>query len=70
MLEQGIEETFLIKSLGLFFVVLVMLLFIILIYFLLKLCNCCTKVRKYLQSKIFYSGPLRYVIVGYIRILN
>ena len=58
------------KSLGVFAISVIIILLVILIYLLIKRCSCCEKIRKLLSKKLFFSGPLRYVIVGYVKLLN
>ena len=59
------------RNLGIFAVSIAILLIILLIYILIKKCGgFCTKVRNMIYKKLFYSGPIRYVIVGYLKLLN
>lgn len=75
LLKQGIEDSSLMKSLGVFAVSIALILCILLVYLLIKKCGTCCrnmfgKLRVIIGKKIFYSGPLRYVIVGYIKLFN
>ena len=63
------------KTLGIFFIGVLLLSLGILIYVVLKKCpgKCNTvfgKVRSLIEKKLFYSGLLRYVIVSYIKLMN
>ena len=58
------------KSLGIFAVSVGLILLIVLIYILIRRFNCCGKIKIMIGKKIFYSGPIRYVIVGYLKLLN
>ena len=70
MHEQGILDNSLVKSLGIFTVGLFILLLVFLFYYSIKYCKCCGKIREMLYKKLFWSGPLRYVIVGYLNLLG
>ena len=70
LLNQGIEDNSLMKSLGIFAVSVGLILLIVLIYFLIKRFACCGKIRVMISKKIFYSGPIRYIIVGYLKLFN
>ena len=74
MRQQGIEDTSLIKSLGVFFISICFIMLCFLLYYLIKKCarkcSCCGKARNFLQKKIFFNGPIRYVIVGYLKLMN
>ena len=59
-----------IKSLGVFAVSIVLILLIFLVYFLIKRFTCCQKIKTMVGKKMFYSGPIRYVVVGYLKIIN
>ena len=59
------------KSLGVFAISIVAILLILLIYIIIKKCGgFCNKIKTKIQDKLFYSGPIRYIIVGYIKLLN
>ena len=62
------------KSLGVFFLAISVILFFILIFFLLRWLNrkmgLCAKVVNALKAKLFYSVMIRYVVVGYIKLTN
>ena len=60
----------LLKSLGVFAISIFIILFVMLIYLLIKRFNCCSKIKAILYKKMFYSGPIRYVIVGYLKLLS
>ena len=60
----------LMKSLGVFAISIFIILLIMLIYLLIKKFNCCSKIKDILYKKMFYSGPIRYVVVGYLKLLN
>ena len=71
LIEQGIEDTSLAKSLGVFAFSIGLILLLFLIYFITKKCGSfCQKIRVKIANKMFYSGPLRYVIVGFIKLLS
>ena len=62
------------KSLGVFAAGFVTILLVFLFYFSIKYCKCCGKccgkIKDMLHKKLFWSGPLRYVIVGYLSLLG
>lgn len=71
--QQGIKDNSIMKSLGIFFVGVAIILIAILIYVLCKKfpAKCgsiCNKIKNLIQKKLFYSGPLRYVIVSYLKL--
>lgn len=68
--EQGIMDDDLLKSLGVFAISIFIILLVMLCYLLIKRFNCCSKIKAILYKKMFYSGPIRYVIVGYLKLLN
>lgn len=73
--NQGIKDTSIMKSLGIFFVGVAIIVIAILIYVLCKKfpAKCgsvCNKIKTMIQKKLFYSGPLRYVIVSYLKLQN
>ena len=74
MVEQGIEDDSLMKSLGIIFISLIIIALIMIIYFLFKWCNkkynCGKKILDAIRKKVFYSAPIRYIIVGYLKLLN
>lgn len=70
MQQQGIMDNSLMKSLGVFALSIIIILLVILVYFLIKRFNCCSKISAILNKKMFYSGPLRYVVVGYLKLFN
>ena len=70
MREQGIEDDSIMKSLGVFAVSIALILLVFLIYFLIKRCKCCEKIKQMLYKKMCYSGPIRYIVVGYLKLLN
>lgn len=60
-------------SLAIFAIVSAFVVLVILIYFLIKKCPCkkiCTKLQTTIKRKLFWSGPIRYIIVGYLKLLN
>ena len=62
------------KSLGIFFIAIFCIFFVVLIFFLLRWLNrkmgLCAKVLNALKAKLFYSVMIRYVVVGYIKLTN
>ena len=62
------------KSLGIFFIAISVILFFVLLFLLLRWLNrkmgLCTKVVNILKAKLFYSVMIRYVVVGYIKLTN
>ena len=70
MLENGIMYDSVAKSLGVFALSIAIILLIFLIYLISKRFRCCEKIKAILRKKMFYSGPIRYVIVGYLKLLN
>ena len=60
----------LMRSLGIFAISVVLILLLILIYFIMKSLKCCGKIKELLRKKMFYSGPIRYMIVSYLKQLN
>ena len=71
---QGIEDDSIMKSLGIIAFSLAILIFIFPIYLLISLCNrrfrCFEKIKTMIAKKLFYSGPLRYIVVGYLKLFN
>ena len=75
--EQGIVDDSLMRALGIFFIAVILVGTAVGIFFCLRACrgnNCCArmgeKIRNKLRQKLFYSGPIRYVIVGYLKLFN
>ena len=60
----------LMKSLGVFAISVTIIIIAMLFYFLIKRFNCCSKIKTIVYKKMFYSGPIRYVVVGYLKLLN
>ena len=55
--------------------VFVLLLVALLVYFICKFCQrrCVkfwTMMKVFIQKKLFYSSPIRYIIISYIKLLN
>ena len=59
---------------GVFLIAAAIVVFVYLIYLVAKLCSkripLCKKAFKTLKYYLFYKGPLRYIIVGYLRLLS
>ena len=74
MVEQGFESTDLITSLGIFIISIPFMALAIGLYFIIKSCSkkfaCCSKILHYISGKIFYSSPIRYVILGLLKLFN
>lgn len=75
LFDQGIEDSSLVKSLGIFAISLIFIAALFFIYFIFKKCasycgGLCAKLKTLIYKKLFYSGPIRYVIIGYIRLFN
>ena len=72
--EQGIESTELINSLGIFAISLPFMALAVGLYFIIKACSkqfkCCDRILHYIAGKIFYSSPIRYVILGQLKLFN
>ena len=72
--QQGIKDDNAIKNLGIFAIVVALLLLVAGLICLIRLCcgkfKCCRKIGNLLQKKVFYSGPIRYIIVGYLKLMN
>ena len=72
MKNMGVQDTALVKSLGLFAVVVICLLTLVLVYYLVKLSKnktgCAHKIRVRLEKKLFYSSFLRYMIVSNLKL--
>ena len=69
---MGVQDSNLTKSLGLFLVVILGLLFLLLIYFIVKAAKNETtlayKIKIKLEKKLFYSSFLRYMIVSNLKL--
>ena len=69
---MGVQDSSITKSLGLFFVVILGLLFLVLIYFCVKSSKKETsiayKIKVKLEKKLFYSSFLRYMIVSNLKL--
>lgn len=63
-----------IKNLGIFAVCIGFIVLIFVIYYVISLCNkrfqCCKKIKAKIHQKMFYSGPLQYVFVSYLKLFN
>ena len=72
--EQGIEDMDIMRSLGIFLITIAIIGIIILFYFIVRLANkrfkLCTKLQEVIAKKMFFSGILRYIIVGYLKLFN
>ena len=72
MRNAGVQDTKLLKSLGLFGVVVIGLLLSVAFYFLIKGLNkkhaIIAKVKAKLEKKLFYSSFLRYMIVSNMKL--
>ena len=72
MKNMGVQDSALTKSLGLFFVVILGLLFLVLIYFIVRASknekNFAFKIKMKLEKKLFYSSFLRYMIVSNLKL--
>ena len=59
------------RNLGIFTVAIVFILIVFLVYLIIRRCgSCCTRVKTLFANKLFYSCPIRYVMVGYIKLFN
>ena len=69
---MGVQDSSLFKSLGVFFVVLFGLVFLVVVYLLVKAAKTKTgiayKIRLKLEKKLFYSSFLRYMIVSNLKL--
>ena len=69
---MGVQDSSLMKSLGLFLVVLLSLLFLVVVYLAIKASKAKSgiayKIRLKLEKKLFYSGFLRYMIVSNLKL--
>lgn len=74
MRQQGIEDDSIMKSLGIFAIGVACIVLLVLLFFLIRMCAaklaCCKKAKEVLAKKIFYNGPIRYIIVSYLKLLN
>ena len=72
MKDMGVQDSSLFKSLGVFFVVLFGLVFLVVVYLLVKAAKTKTgiayKIRLKLEKKLFYSSFLRYMIVSNLKL--
>ena len=72
MRNAGVQDTQLLKSLGLFGVVVLVLILSVFFYFLMKRLNkkhaIFEKVKVKLEKKLFYSSFLRYMIVSNLKL--
>ena len=62
------------RNLGIFALGVGALVIVIILFFLIRLCcakiSCCKKLGTMVHKKIFFSGPIRYVVVGYLKLMN
>ena len=69
---MGVQDSSLMKSLGLFLVVLLGLVFLVVIYLAIKASKTKSgiayKIRLKLEKKLFYSSFLRYMIVSNLKL--
>ena len=70
MREQGIKDNSLAKSLGVFALSVGIILLLVALFVLIRRFSCCTKVKDLLKKQLFYSGPIRYIIVSYLKLAN
>ena len=74
MSDLGIENGSIIKSLGMFMIGISLILLISLFYYTIKSCKqkckCCNKLQSIVSKRLFYSGPLRVVVAGYLKFMN
>ena len=72
MKDMGVQDSSLMKSLGLFLVVLLGLVFLVVIYLAIKASKTKSgiayKIRLKLEKKLFYSSFLRYMIVSNLKL--
>lgn len=70
MKAMGVQDIELMKSLGVFGIVIIGLVIAMVIYFMLKLCNIekCAPIKTKLQKKLFFGAWLRYMIVSNLKI--
>lgn len=74
LVSQGIEDTQLVKNLGVFAISFFLILLAFLFYFIIKkcggCCKLCIKIREKVYKKLFYNGPFRYITEGYLKLFN
>ena len=62
------------KSLGIFFASIAVILLLVMIYNLIRLLyarfKIIAKLKAIIYKNIFYSGPLFYIVVGYLKLVN
>ena len=68
MKQMGVQDSALMKSLGVLAIVLAVLFSLIIVYLLVKLMKNCTRIREALEKKLFYSSFLRYMIVSNLKL--
>ena len=72
MKNMGVQDSALTKSLGLFLVVMMGLLFLVVIYYMVKASkneqSLSYKIKVKLEKKLFYSSFLRYMIVSNLKL--
>lgn len=72
MYDMGVQDSSIIKSLGLFGLVLAVLIFLVTVYYATKCIKnkrgLAHKLRTKLEEKLFYSSILRYFIVSNLKL--
>ena len=62
------------QNLGIYLIFFLLVVFAVILYFTARICarraNIFQKLINSIKKYIFYQGPLRYVIVGYLRLLS
>ena len=72
--SQGVESTDIFFDMGIFVILIAIILLAYLVYLGFRLAAnkfaCCRKLMDWLKKYLFYRAPLRYVVVGYLRLLS
>ena len=72
--ELGIDSKSLAKNLGIIAISLALIVLIVILYLVCKYTcksqSCWNKIAQYIKRKMFFNGIFRYVIVGYLKLMN
>ena len=72
--QQGVQSKDIFQNLGIYLIFFFLAVFAVTLYFTARICarkrNLVQKLINSIKKYIFYQGPIRYVIVGYLRLLS
>ena len=72
--QVGVKSTSVLLDLGVFFIAFVLVVFLFIIFLIVKFCarrvNCCKSVLAFFKKYLFYTMPIRLVIEGFLRTLS